>query len=176
MRNGWSPYFGGVLTGLLLITWVLATTYLLGKTKFLGASTAFVRVASLVENAVNPDAVKTLSYYQKYKPKVDWKLVLVFVGVPLGAFAAAVKNNEFRVRMTHERFRAAFGDKPALRAFMAFIGGFLLVYGARLTGGCPSGHGLSGMSQLSLSSFISIAGFFAGGIPLALILYRKRRG
>ncbi|OAG28361.1 YeeE/YedE thiosulfate transporter family protein [Thermodesulfatator autotrophicus] len=175
MKNGWSPYLGGALTGLLLIAWVLSTTFILGKTKMLGASTAFVRVAALVENQINPQAVKTLAYYQKYKPKVDWKLVLVFIGVPIGAFLAAVKNKEFKVRMIHERFQRAFGKNQVLRAAMAFMGGFLLVYGARLAGGCPSGHGLSGMSQLSLSAFISVAGFFIGGIPLAFILYKRRR-
>ncbi len=30
-------------------------------------------------------------------------------------------------------------------AFTYFLGGFLLLIGARLAGGCPSGHGTNGM-------------------------------
>ncbi len=174
MRDGWSPYLGGFLTGLLLIGSVLATQKLLGKPHYLGTSTAYVRVAGLVEKAFSPKSA-SLSYYQKYIPRVDWKVMLVFVGVPVGALIAALKNGEFRGHLVPERWRESFGPNPVLRALAAFVGGFLIVYGARLAGGCPSGHGLSGMSQLSLSGFITVAGFFIGGIPLALILYRRRR-
>jgi uncharacterized membrane protein YedE/YeeE len=49
------------------------------------------------------------------------------------------------------------------------IGGSLLVFGARLAGGCTSGHGISGMSQLSISSFITVAAMFGGGIGWSLL-------
>ncbi len=35
-----------------------------------------------------------------------------------------------------------------------FIGGILLLFGARLAGGCTSGHMMSGIIQMSLSSFL----------------------
>ncbi|NPA49401.1 MAG: YeeE/YedE family protein [Thermodesulfobacteria bacterium] len=174
MRNGWSPYLGGFLTGVLLIVSVLVTQKFLGKPKYLGTSTAYVRVAGLIEEKLSP-AASRLSYYQKYVPRVDWKVSLVFVGVPLGALLAALKNGEFRPHLIPPRWKESFGERPALRALTAFLGGFLIVYGARLAGGCPSGHGLSGMSQLSLSGFLTVMGFFIGGIPLALILYRRRK-
>ncbi len=174
MKNGWSPYLGGFLTGLLLVVSVLVTQKFLGKPKYLGTSTAYVRVAGLIEDKLSSQA-KHFSYYQKYKPEVDWKVALVFVGVPLGALLAALKNGEFRLHLIPSLWEERFGKRAALRAFMAFVGGFLIVYGARLAGGCPSGHGLSGMSQLSLSGFLTVMGFFIGGIPLALILYRRRK-
>lgn len=49
-------------------------------------------------------------------------------------------------------------------------GGVLMVFGSRLAGGCTSGHGISGMSQLSISSLISVAAMFAGGMGLAALL------
>ena len=174
MRNGWSPYLGGFLTGLLLIASVVVTQQLLGKPKYLGTSTAYVRVAGLIEKAISPETTK-LSYYRKYVPKIDWKVAMVFVGVPLGALMAALKNQEFHPHAVPKRWEESFGPGKLGRALAAFLGGFLIVYGARLAGGCPSGHGLSGMSQMSLSSFITVAGFFLGGIPLAMILYRRRR-
>ena len=174
MRNGWSPYLGGFLTGLLLVVSVVVTQKFLGKPHYLGTSTAYVRVGGLLEKAFSK-APETLTYYQKYRPKVDWKVALVFFGVPLGAFLAAVKNREFNLHLVPERWKESFGERPFLRILTSFLGGFLIVYGARLAGGCPSGHGLSGMSQLALSGFLTVAGFFLGGIPLALILYRRRR-
>lgn len=50
------------------------------------------------------------------------------------------------------------------------VGGTVLVFGSRLAGGCTSGHGISGMSQLSIASFISVAAMFAGGMGLAALL------
>ena len=52
----------------------------------------------------------------------------------------------------------------------AVVGGFCLIFGARLAGGCTSGHGISGMATMGLSSFITVASMFAGGIALALSL------
>jgi len=46
--------------------------------------------------------------------------------------------------------------------------------GARMADGCPSGHGLSGMMQLSVSSFIALAMFFGTGVIVARRLYKRR--
>ena len=49
-------------------------------------------------------------------------------------------------------------------------GGFLVGFGARMAGGCPSGHGLGGLSTLSVASFIAVAGYFLGGIPVTFLV------
>ena len=46
----------------------------------------------------------------------------------------------------------------------AVFGGACLAFGARLAGGCTSGHGISGMAMLSMASFISVAAMFGGGM------------
>ena len=53
------------------------------------------------------------------------------------------------------------------------LGGLVAMFGARLAGGCPSGHGMSGLMQLSISGFIAMAGFFGAGVLVAHMLYRK---
>lgn len=50
------------------------------------------------------------------------------------------------------------------------VGGLVMVLGARLAGGCTSGHGISGMSMLGISSFITVACMFAGGIGTAWVM------
>lgn len=59
---------------------------------------------------------------------------------------------------------AAAVDVTALRGF---AGGLVMVLGARLAGGCTSGHGISGMSMLGISSFITVVCMFAGGMGAA---------
>ncbi|KIX02992.1 uncharacterized protein Z518_06542 [Rhinocladiella mackenziei CBS 650.93] len=59
---------------------------------------------------------------------------------------------------------------PAISRLTALAGGFAMIFGARLAGGCTSGHGISGMSTMSLSSFITVASMFAGGVGAALLL------
>ena len=55
----------------------------------------------------------------------------------------------------------------------AFVGGAILIFGARMAGGCTSGHGLSGGMQLSTSGWIFLAAMFASGVPTAMLLYSK---
>ena len=54
---------------------------------------------------------------------------------------------------------------------LAILGGFLIVIGSRVAGGCTSGHGISGISLLSISSLITIAMTFAGGAVVAPLVY-----
>jgi len=62
-----------------------------------------------------------------------------------------------------------------LRYRDAFLGGFLIIFGARLAGGCTSGHIISGITQLSLSGMVFAAGVFATGILTARLLQRGGR-
>jgi len=57
---------------------------------------------------------------------------------------------------------------PALLTLKGFVsvvlGGFLVGFGAAYAGGCTSGHAISGLADLQLSSLIAVVGFFAGGL------------
>lgn len=62
------------------------------------------------------------------------------------------------------------GSEPA-SALMVVMGGFLLSFGARLAGGCTSGHGISGMATMSLSSIITVASMFGTGLLSSLLFH-----
>ena len=66
------------------------------------------------------------------------------------------------------------GFDTSRRAMMVFAGGFLTLFGARLAGGCTSGHMMSGISQTSISGYLFAAGVFATAVPLSMWLYRRR--
>lgn len=53
---------------------------------------------------------------------------------------------------------------------LSFIGGFLLLFGARMADGCTSGHMMSGMMQGSISGYVFAVSVFATAIPTAIIV------
>lgn len=173
-KSHWRPYIAGVLAGLLAIASVWGSTVLLGKPKYLGASTTFVRAAGMAESAVAAEHVKANAYYQSKKVKMDWQF-MVLAGITLGAFGAAIVRREFTAESVPPIWRERFGSSIPLRAVAAFIGGAVAMFGARMAGGCPSGHGLSGLMQLSASGFLAMIGFFGGGVAVANLLYRRRK-
>ena len=162
----WSPYLVGALIGLL----TMLTFYFSDKP--LGASTAYARVAGLLGKAVAPRHTESLKYYQDNKPAIDWEVMLV-VGAIGGAFLAAWHGGELTGEWLPPMWEARFGrDTYAMRAIVALLGGVLMAFGARLAGGCTSGHGISGALQLSVGSWIALICFFAGGIATAMLMFR----
>ena len=49
-------------------------------------------------------------------------------------------------------------------------GSFLVGFGARWAGGCTSGHAISGLATLRLSSLVAVVGFFVGGLISVYLL------
>lgn len=170
--SSWRPYVAGALVGVLAIASVLISSQTLGKTKYLGASTTFVRAAAMAEQTVVPGHVESNEYYQKNKPKMDWQFMLV-IGVLIGAFGASFADSSFRLEAVPPIWRERFGNKIGVRAVGAILGGIVAMFGARLAGGCPSGHGMSGLMQLSISGFLAMIGFFVGGVTVANLVYRS---
>lgn len=66
-----------------------------------------------------------------------------------------------------------FGCSENKRYLATFLGGVLVLFGARLAGGCTSGHMMSGIMQTSISGYLFALGAFATAVPLAMMLYNK---
>lgn len=171
--GGWSPYLAGALTGGLAIASVFATTRWLGKTNYLGASTTFVRAAGFLEQNAAAEHVATNEYYTKEKVRVDWQFMLV-AGIFLGALISAATDKSFKLESVPPTWEKRFGSSIAKRAIWAIAGGIVAMIGARMADGCPSGHGLSGMMQLSVSGFAALALFFGVGVLTAHLFYGRR--
>lgn len=65
--------------------------------------------------------------------------------------------------------RTYFGD-GVLLWLVLFFGGAATGFGARLGGGCNTGHGLSGMGCLQVGSLVTTASFFGTAILVSLLL------
>ena len=126
--KGWSPYLAGALTGLLIVLSVWVTG------KYFGASTTFVRAAGLVEKQFNSERVGKMDYFLKELPKVDWQFLFV-VGIFFGALIAAVTSKDFQTRGVPPMWEGRFGPSPLKRGVVAFVGGAIAMFGARLADG-----------------------------------------
>jgi hypothetical protein len=127
-RKTWSPYAAGVLAGLLLVLSVFVTG------KYFGASTTFVRAAGFVEQAVVPEKAAGTEYFRETKVKVDWQFMFV-VGVLFGALASAWLSKEKRAVAVPPMWSRRFGASRVKRWVAAFLGGAVLMFGARLADG-----------------------------------------
>ena len=132
-KRTWNPYLAGVLAGILMIL----SVWISGK--FFGTSTTFVRVAAVIEESVGIDTSTNLHFTEK-KGKYgagalpDWQLMFVF-GILLGAFVSARSSGDFKLQTVPDMWRKRFGSGPAKRGVVAFFGGVIALFGARLAGG-----------------------------------------
>jgi uncharacterized membrane protein YedE/YeeE len=137
----------------------------------LGCSTAFVKARGLIGRLVNGKKTASMEYYREIVPQVDWAFMII-PGIVIGAFLSSILSGTFQIVWVPALWESVFGQNAVVRVAVALAGGILLGFGARWAGGCTSGHGISGSIQLSLASMITAACFFAGGIAVALVLYR----
>lgn len=164
-HKGWSPYLAGALTGVVII----ASAWIEGN--YFGASTCFVRVTGFIEQLFSPAKVARMDYFRIFGPIVDWQMMMV-TGILIGAFISSITDGSFRVQRAPDMWAQRFGESGLKRGVVAFIGGLILMFGARFAGGCPSGYGLGALVQVAVSGLIVLICFFAGGILVAQILYR----
>lgn len=127
-KGHWNPYLAGALAGLVSIFSVW------GAGKFLGASTSFVKSAAMLEKLFAPDHVAGLDYFIKNAPRIDWQWMFV-VGILLGALLASLSGRTFKVQAVPDMWRARYGEAVGPRAAVAFIGGVVAMFGARLADG-----------------------------------------
>jgi uncharacterized protein len=169
----WSPYAVG--TGIGVLSWV---TFAL-MNKALGVSTTMVRAAGAVEALVSEAHIRSNSYFVKYLgtldepyPVFEWQFSLVVMLV-LGAFCAALLSSTHVREVVPDLWKSRFGPSKWVRFVGAFLAGIVVIFGARLAGGCTSGHGISGGLQLAVSSWIFFICLFVSGIVTAWLLYGK---
>jgi len=168
-RERWSPYVVG--SGIGVLSWI--TFALMGSA--LGVSTTPVRVAGLLGSLFSPEHVRATTYYMNYfqrAPAIEWQFALVLL-LPVGAWTAARLAGSRRLEHMPNIWRETIGGTRGSRYFWSFIGGAILLFGARLAGGCTSGHGISGGLQLSVSSWLFLAAMFVSGVATAFAIYRR---
>ena len=126
--QGWNPYLAGGLAGLVSIfsVWIAG--------KFLGASTTFARSAGMIEGLFSAERVAKMDYFIRYVPKIDWQGMFVF-GILVGALLSSTTSSSFTWKAVPDMWEKRFGPGILRRGLIAFIGGAVAIFGARLAGG-----------------------------------------
>ncbi|MBN2478667.1 MAG: YeeE/YedE family protein [Parachlamydiales bacterium] len=166
-KDRWSAYAVGALMGVL--GWFIFYTG-----HHLGTTLAVQKFTGIVVGIFSKKHVMDSQYYMKsFKTSViEWQQVFV-IFLFFGSLVASKLSKKKRVEYVPVIWAQNFGKSKLKRNIYAFIGGVILIFGARLAGGCTSGHAISGGLQLSVISWIFMIVVFAFAIPTALIIYRK---
>lgn len=127
-KGQWNPYVAGALSGLVMV----GSVWLTGK--YAGASTTFVRSTGMIEQLFSPERVSQMEYFLKEKPIVDWQWMFV-VGILVGSLIASLSSGSFKPQAVPDMWRAKFGPSATKRGVVAFAGGTIAMYGARLADG-----------------------------------------
>lgn len=161
----WSPYLAGAGIGLLAV----CTFYFSNKP--IGASGAYAKAAGQIAKRIAPKHTEELPYFKEKTTTLDWEFFFVCSAIA-GGFLGALSGGELTGRAVPPLWEGRFGSDLWVRLLVTFCGGAVMGYGARLAGGCTSGHGISGTLQLSVGSWIALVCFFAGGVVVAYLMFR----
>jgi hypothetical protein len=160
-----NPYLGGALLGVVLFL----SFYVTGNG--LGASAAVTRVQVGILSVFDHAHVDRVAYMADLgggdrKPFAD-PSVYMLLGTLLGGLLSGLATHRVKPET-----RRGPNVTVAARWALAFTGGAVMMYGARLARGCTSGQALSGGAVLSVGSFAFMFAIFASAYLLALPLKR----
>jgi len=161
----WNPYAVGVLLGLVLLATYLVTGRGLGATAAFGAVGAWLIGLVSPEHAAGNAALA--KYWNEGSPLVSWTLFLV-AGAFVGALVSGIIGR--RTRWSVERGPHVSDNR---RLLLAFVGGFIAAYGAKIAKGCTSGQALTGGAILNVGSLVFMLAVFAGAYGLAWFVRKE---
>ncbi|GAC1456213.1 MAG: YeeE/YedE family protein [Ktedonobacterales bacterium] len=126
--------------------------------KPLGATGAYVQVINLARDRITLET---------------WR-IWYFVGLIVGAAIAVALGSGFTLTASY----GVLGEALPIVVLIPLLAGagVLLGYGARWMGGCTSGHGLCGVSTLSMGSVVATASFFATAVAVTLLVHQATGG
>jgi uncharacterized membrane protein YedE/YeeE len=134
----------------------------------IGASTAYPYLADVLTGTTDSN------YFADIQEPGNWE-VWFLLGSLLAGAAHAFLTKTFEMRLIHDRWKELKGDAPRKRILWAFIGGFALLFGARMAGGCTSGHILSGGMQIAKSGMVFVAFTFIAFLLTGKLFYSPRK-
>ncbi len=165
VRPYWNPYLVGFMLGLVL----LATYMVTGRG--LGATGAFSSVAAWLAGLLSADHVAANAVHSRYwndgAPLASWTIFLL-IGAFIGALISGMLGG--RVSPSIERGPRITDNK---RLLLAFFGGLLAAFGAKIARGCTSGQVLTGGSILNVGSLVFMVAVFVAAYALAYFVRKE---
>lgn len=138
----------------------------LASNRPIGASTSFPYLADNLTGFIEND------YFSEIQSAGSWE-VKFLAGAFLAGLIISLIKKEFQLKLIYENWEKHKGTSKIQRIIWSFIGGFILIFGARMANGCTSGHILSGGMQIAISSLVFAVFTFAGLLITAKLFYKK---
>jgi hypothetical protein len=136
------------------------------------SSSGFVSTLKGLFEWVAPEYVVAKAHYKSIPGPGSW-LFAFALGMAIGGFIAGRTCTKIPVRDMPPIWKQRFGDSRAIRYAATFFGGFLILFGARLAGGCTLGLFISGSTQLAVSGLYFGVVIFAVAMLTARLLFGK---
>jgi len=141
----WNWYIAGPLIGLFV------PALLIYANKLMGISSSFVHLCSLL---LPKSKQAILDYDWK---EHGWKFYFI-IGIALGGLISSEFLSTTEVRFLPDDYYTLTG------MIKLFVGGIFVGFGTRYANGCTSGHSITGLATLQLSSLKATIAFFVGGL------------
>jgi len=145
---------------------VVAATVFAVSDRVLGASSFYPYLADNITGATDND------YYRQTEKSGNYEMKFL-LGAFLSGLVLSLVKGEFRLKLIHENWARFKGNATSKRIIWALIGGFLLLFGARLANGCTSGHVISGGMQMAVSSLVFAVFVFISFLTTGKLFYKK---
>lgn len=173
--QAWPWYIGGPIIAMVMLLLIFS-----GKS--FGFSSNFRTICSAM------GAGKSCDFFDFNWKDQRWNLWFL-VGAIIGGFVAAHFLSDQQIPAISEQTIAQLNDLGFDSAGKAYspteifetisvknfiillVGGLLIGFGTRYAGGCTSGHAISGLSDLQISSLIAVIGFFVGGLLMTHLIF-----
>ena len=132
----------------------------------IGASTFYPYLSDVLAGVTENE------YFTKIEKSGNWEMIFLGGAFFSGLLLSLIRK-DFKLTLIHENWKKYKDNSATSRIVWSFVGGFILIVGARMAGGCTSGHVISGGMQLAASSLIFAAFVFAGLLVTGKVFYRK---
>lgn len=161
-KKNYNWLFAGI--GLAILNCIVFLTAVFDRQ--IGASTTYPYVGDLLTGLTQND------YFASTVKPGQWELIFL-AGSVLSGLVISLIRKDFKIQLIHTGWAKTEGSSPVKRIVWAFIGGFIMLIGARMAGGCTSGHVISGGMQIAASSLLFGAFVFAGLLITGKLFYKK---
>lgn len=170
-KRSWSPYAVGA--GIGVLSWF---SFLTAK-RPIGITSAFESTAAGLGQRIAPRASGVNQYLAKNDeaPTIDWEWMLA-TGVAIGSWLSSRASGDRHAARVPSLWASRFGSSTLKRDVGAFLGGALMMFGARVAKGCTSGHAISGTQQFAASSWVFSPVMGAAAAGVARLLFGKAAG
>jgi hypothetical protein len=134
------------------------------------SSSGFVSTLKGLLQWAAPEYVAANVHYKAIPGPGSWLFTFV-LGMAIGGFIGGRTSKEIPVRDMPPIWKKRFGDSRAKRYTATFFGGFLILFGSRLAGGCTLGLFISGSTQLAISGLYFGVVIFAVAMLTARLIF-----